>query len=460
MENARLAQTPTKEPAPQPQASQQEAEAEETSSMPPVDAKEHLAAIGDGAEPPRKGDGDANGAEEDEEVVVTLADVLHEDAMLTEAADAVLGNSSTTDCSYAMGYMRQALYACLTCTPESEDESKRAGVCLACTYNCHEGHILIELYTKRNFRCDCGNDKFPKEHPCKLLSGKAPQNERNVYSQNFTGKYCSCHRPYPDPEATAPEVMVQCVVCEDWLHDVHIFSDGDVSQIPDDFDDFICVACMAKHPFLLAYDMDDEEEDKVTEQAQEDSTSADQQTEGSDAVATADQQVENGDAATATTGQQKEETQKLLSVPDCILEKKLQALENREDAAELKKVRPTFWAREWREALCKCSKCVAQFEKEHIAFLLDPEDSLQAYEESARARQQTEGSAEDMAQKAFSSKLSHQQQVEMAIGYNHMKNSLQEYLATFAAGGKTVRAEDIQSFFEDLRQKKRQKTEP
>ncbi|KAF1318532.1 E3 ubiquitin-protein ligase ubr7-like, partial [Globisporangium splendens] len=457
MENERPAQTqaPAEEPAPQPQAPPQGAEG--TSGMPPVNAKEHLAAIGDGAEPQRMDDGEASGAEEDEEVVVTLADVLHEDAMLTEAADAVLGNSSTTDCSYAMGYMRQALYACLTCTPESEDESKRAGVCLACTYNCHEGHVLVELYTKRNFRCDCGNDKFPKENPCKLLSDKAPQNERNVYSQNFTGKYCSCHRPYPDPEATTPEVMVQCVVCEDWLHDEHIFSDGDVSQIPDDFDDFICIACMEKHQFLLAYDVDDEEEDEVTEQAKEKSAVANQEAQGAETSAATEQQAENGDA---TTGQQKEEKAELPSVPDCILEKKLQALENREDAAELKKVRPTFWAREWREALCKCSKCVARFEKEHIAFLLDPEDSLQAYEESARARQQTEGSAEDMAQKAFSSKLSHQQQVEMAIGYNHMKNSLQEYLATFAAGGKTVRAEDIQSFFEDLRQKKRQKTEP
>lgn len=32
----------------------------------------------------------------------------------------------------------------------------------ACSYSCHENHELIELYTKRDFRCDCGNDKFPK----------------------------------------------------------------------------------------------------------------------------------------------------------------------------------------------------------------------------------------------------------------------------------------------------------
>lgn len=226
--------------------------------------------------------------------------------------------------------------------------------------------------------------------------------------------------------------MVQCVVCEDWLHDEHIFGAGDASQVPDDFDDFICIACMEKHQFLLAYDLDDDEEEQVEQ--------------------------ESGVAA-AVDGEDETNEAKASAPAQCLLERKLEALETREDSAELKKVRPTFWAREWRDALCKCSKCVARFEKEKIAFLLDPEDSLQAYEESARARQQTEGSAEDMAQKAFSSKLSHQQQVEMAIGYSHMKNSLQEYLATFAAGGKTVRAEDIQSFFEALRQKKRQKTD-
>lgn len=250
------------------------------------------------------------------------------------------------------------------------------------------------------------------------MDDKAPTNERNVYSQNFTGKYCSCHRPYPDPERTTEEVMLQCVVCEDWLHIEHVFpaeEGASQQQVPDDFDDFICVACMAKHQFLLAYDMDDDEEEAAADEEDKDA---------------------------------------------CILDKKLQTMDVREDAEELKKVRPTFWAREWRDALCKCAKCVARFEKEKIAFLLDPEDSLQAYEEAARERQAAEGnSTEERARQAFSSKLSHQQQVEMAIGYSHMKNSLQQYLSTFAAGGKTVRAEDIQSFFEDLRQKKRQKTE-
>ena len=100
--------------------------------------------------------------EEEEEEIVTLSDVLKHNEHMTETADAVLGDASDTNCSYPMGYIRQAVYACMTCTPEAlEKPETRAGVCLACTYNCHHDHELVELYTKRMFRCDCGNDKFP-----------------------------------------------------------------------------------------------------------------------------------------------------------------------------------------------------------------------------------------------------------------------------------------------------------
>lgn len=64
------------------------------------------------------------------------------------------------------GYVdRQALYACATCAPHPA----AAGVCLACSYACHDGHELYELYTKRDFRCDCGNSKFPNM-TCSLYS--------------------------------------------------------------------------------------------------------------------------------------------------------------------------------------------------------------------------------------------------------------------------------------------------
>ncbi|KAL4087668.1 hypothetical protein PRIC1_013556 [Phytophthora ramorum] len=374
----------------------------------------------------------------EEEEVVTLSEVLKHNEQMTETADAVLGDASDTHCSYPMGSLRQAVYACITCTPDAlEKPEARAGVCLACTYNCHQDHELMELYTKRGFRCDCGNAKFPTTNPCKLEADKAPTNPRNTYSQNYGGLYCNCHRPYPDPERTTSEVMVQCVICEDWLHEEHISSgveekcasseaagEGPVETeqsaeddlgntvSPESFDELICLECMNKHPFLLAYTVESPD-------------------------------AEEGDAS------EKEQTDTV----ECVLKAKQKQLETDGTTA----LRPTFWSSEWRNELCQCSSCVALFEKHGIAFLLDPEDSLHVYEASAREKKTA--SDEEVAQRAFANKLTHEQQVEVAMGYSLMKNNLQQYLAGFAAAGKTVRKEDIQHFFDELSQAKRQKTE-
>jgi E3 ubiquitin-protein ligase UBR7 len=123
------------------------------------------------------------------------------------------------DSDFVQGYVkRQALYACLTCTG---GDRARAGVCLACTYACHSDHDLVELYTKRNFRCDCGNSLFDdadgKRRPCTLTPDKDPVNDKNQYNQNFDGVYCVCSKPYPCDEYQDVE-MVQCCLCEDWYH--------------------------------------------------------------------------------------------------------------------------------------------------------------------------------------------------------------------------------------------------
>jgi E3 ubiquitin-protein ligase UBR7 len=417
-------------------------------------ASNAVAAASAGGVEAAQGEGQAEDEEEDGEEVVTLHEVLREQSELNDAAEAVLGDASDEHCSYELGYLRQALYACLTCTPGPLESGNVAGVCLACSYHCHGDHELVELYTKREFRCDCGNARFPDTaRPCALLSDKHELNDRNVYSHNFVGTYCSCARPYPDPERTAPEVMVQCIVCEDWLHEEHIYGAETQRALPDAFDELICQACMTKHPYLAAYQL-------LEHQDYEDQA--------------VDEAAENGAASTASPS----------SV--CVLEKLQQRLAQKADNAVIE---PTFWSREWRTRLCHCAKCVARMEKQKIAFLMDSEDTLQAYEERAKQQQQqingtsqstgaaatppttttTQGddpivsssvetamsTMEEAAQRAFQSKLSHEQQVEMAVGYNHMKEKLQSYLATFAASGKTVRAQDIQEFFTELRESKR-----
>ncbi|XP_045768941.1 putative E3 ubiquitin-protein ligase UBR7 [Maniola jurtina] len=194
---------------------------------------------------------DTEMAECDDEKVVTMMDVLQEQEDFEEDVNAVLGASDEKDCTYSKGYIkRQALYACMTCCADAKnDPTKRAGVCLACSLTCHENHDLIELYTKRNFKCDCGNPKF-NSNPCQFTPDKTDLNEENNYNQNFSGLYCVCHRPYPDPESPTEVEMIQCIICEDWLHASHL-----EATVPDNdqYSEMICKGCMEKNEFLHDY---------------------------------------------------------------------------------------------------------------------------------------------------------------------------------------------------------------
>lgn len=183
---------------------------------------------------------------------VTMEDILKEQEELEETSQAVLGGSDEKNCTYSKGYVdRQALYACLTCVPEARsDESKRSGVCLACSLQCHDNHELLELYTKRNFRCDCGGKRMP-EVKCKLEPKKEEENSLNRYNQNFSGLYCSCHRPYPDPEDDVADEMIQCIMCEDWYHMRHL--DVDEPRNEKTYAEMVCGKCMEVNPFLKNY---------------------------------------------------------------------------------------------------------------------------------------------------------------------------------------------------------------
>ncbi|XP_026382684.1 putative E3 ubiquitin-protein ligase UBR7 isoform X1 [Papaver somniferum] len=111
---------------------------------------------------------------------------------------------------------RQAIFSCRTCTPDGN-----AGVCTGYSLSCHDRHEIVELWTKRNFRCDCGNSKFG-EFYCKLMADREPVNSENSYNQNYKGAYCTCHRPYPDPDVEEQVEMIQCCIREDWFHENHL----------------------------------------------------------------------------------------------------------------------------------------------------------------------------------------------------------------------------------------------
>lgn len=147
-------------------------------------------------------------------------------------------SQSIENCTKPLGPLRQAVFACLTCKPppaNANDPYEAAGVCYACSVQCHGEHTLVEIFNKRNFTCDCGTKRFPETSPCNLrinaetnVKGGVHSEEpasSNSYNQNFRNRFCGCECDY-DP-FQQKGTMFQCLGLgtnaeggcgEDWWH--------------------------------------------------------------------------------------------------------------------------------------------------------------------------------------------------------------------------------------------------
>ncbi|KAK1067039.1 hypothetical protein LTR12_010690 [Friedmanniomyces endolithicus] len=142
-------------------------------------------------------------------------------------------------CTKPLGPLRQSVFACLTCTPPPASPYQQftpAGVCYSCSISCHGEHTLVELFTKRDFECDCGTTRLEVSGtPCALRHNAATgrkggvvgelARDGNKYNHNYEGKFCGCGEEY-DPEKEKG-TMFQCLGLgtvadggcgEDWWH--------------------------------------------------------------------------------------------------------------------------------------------------------------------------------------------------------------------------------------------------
>ncbi|XP_046545115.1 putative E3 ubiquitin-protein ligase UBR7 [Haliotis rubra] len=418
---------------------------------------------------------ESSGKADAEDTGVSMVDILEEEERLEADANAVLGDSDDKNCTYPTGYVkRQALYSCSTCKAAGAEPS---GVCLACSYECHEGHDLIELYTKRFFRCDCGNSRFPNQK-CKLYPDKKSVNPSNKYNHNFSGLYCICSRPYPDPDDEVDDEMIQCVICEDWYHGRHLGT-----TVPDnqDYGEVVCTDCMKRHDFLWAYTLTSQatmmkKEESNTEVDVLASDSSDQasysMSAGTSSLEASASNVSLGNLSgnsddpdwssndprfaaitkkyparsEGASGSERSQP----SVDTCLLKDlKSRKYDVREHAI--------FLPGGWRQKLCQCVECMTMYKDKEILFLTDDHDTVQSYEERGR-QNHVLVSQHDKEVNALS-QMNRIQQVELLQGFNDMKSQLSDYLKKFAENGKVVREEDIKEFFSNMQARKRQKTE-
>ncbi|ORX67591.1 hypothetical protein DL89DRAFT_269381 [Linderina pennispora] len=339
-----------------------------------------------------------DGQAADEAIVTAHSFLVHQADLEREAAEVLPGKFD--ECTYDKGYIRQPLFACLTCThpPSKYQRSKAdtgpetapAGMCYSCSIECHTGHEVIELFAKRSFQCDCGTARLlpaGKGSCCELKSTRTMlaefTNTKNAYNHNFWGFYCRCDKFYDPDDST---VMIQCYICNDWYHDRCIGKMPD----EDDYEDYICReridttlvfrGAIAWLPYTSA------EEQKV------------------DVVSTEDKAQENAD----------ERPRKRTKTSACRL------LPDNND-------------------ICTCVVCIKKIEMQNLEFLLDSDEIV-------------EPEVDDSRGESLIRRMDHTRAVDAASAYHAMSTKLKEYLRPFASTGKVVTQQDIAKFFEQQKQ--------
>lgn len=77
---------------------------------------------------------------------------------------------------------------------------------------------LVELFSRRDFVCDCGTSRLGPEASC-TLSGRTPATSKphadNKYDHTFVGEFCICEKGKTYDPATEEDEMFQCLVCEE-----------------------------------------------------------------------------------------------------------------------------------------------------------------------------------------------------------------------------------------------------
>lgn len=331
--------------------------------------------------------------------------------------------------------------------------------------------------------------------------------DKNAYNQNFSGIYCTCHRPYPDPDDSIEDEMIQCIMCEDWYHGRHLNN----GKIPDSngFDEMICDVCTTKNEFLNCYSgycitPKGDANDTVNDISVCDSSANISMNES----AAADISVTDANAANTSTGNEPDvnpETEKPDEMLSAELKKCIQDIidinksnittetectgkrSHDTESTSIDAVPPnkkfkvditapsssnsvcckptnssktftgaSFWPIEWRSKLCKCIKCLEMYQQNGVEYLIDEDDTVHAYQEKGKAKvaNQATISEHDQTMSALSG-MDRVAQIEAIMAYNKLKQELTEFLTSFVQDKRVITTKDVDTFFQSMTNKKK-----
>ncbi|VDP69296.1 unnamed protein product [Schistosoma mattheei] len=379
---------------------------------------------------------------EEEDTVVKIGNVLQE---IDEENWITMGGvDDRSACTFTRGYVkRQALYTCHTCL---NVDKVKAAICFPCAIECHSDHDIVELYTKRYFRCDCGNSKFAGVCNCLLWEEKDDENDLNRYDDNFSNRYCTCQRPYPDPDYDGVEEMIQCGICENWFHLEHLNMDKEFEP-PEDYNEMTCFMCIKKYAFLFMYAYNTEETFRKS------FTKSNSLTEF---IYTPDSKRLRKTVIEGTTHPEDNSYCRLSmwasKMKQHVPEFCCSSLDNL-DNLDPNLVPSVFWISDWRSFLCRCENCKEMYKHLNVEFLLDPEDSVSHYMQLGKQRTKSINEEEKRTLNEALAELPHPAAVNFATGFVRLKEALEEFFTKKRDKNHIVTESEVKAFFEDFRKR-------
>lgn len=415
--------------------------------------------------------------------------VASQDELLREAALTLPHEFSR--CTYSLGPIRQAVYLCLTC-------KLPRGLCSSCSIACHTDHEQIELFPKRNFRCDCPTTAIP--HGCTLHRSLEEENRENSYDQNFRSIFCRCGRPY-DPKCER-ETMIQCLACEDWFHEscLHLRtrpSSRESSPIPEnevsdnnndtednqseasssglpmplisaeDYDAFVCSSCVRSIDTLRRYagtqgvimvvrDSEDSPWRKLGGNSlcvDAPTTMEDDLLDIDDSLAGPGQKRSRSHSFHSEAPERKKQhvlpessSPCLAPAPNLIAQAIFQGSQQPSDTKVALGEGDVFLTDGWRGRWCRCSRCFPSL-SDH-PYLLEEEETYEPPEDPDSAL-----SLEELGMRALE-RLPRDRAIDGIRAFNDMRDDLLAYLRPFAQEGRIVGEADVRQFFETLQESK------
>ncbi|CAG8580937.1 7315_t:CDS:10 [Paraglomus occultum] len=370
-------------------------------------------------------------ASKDAKDTITAEEFLEQQRKLEkEAAEVLPWNFD--HCTYSRGYLRQPVYACKTCKPKP---------------GYGPDHVLVELFNKRSFRCDCGTARLG-EKPCELEPKERDVvNTLNQYNHNYEGRFCWCDVEY-DPEKEESNMY------QDWYHEncMNGGKQGDQEfTLPECelFEEYVCRSCTERYPFLKLYCDSHLCFARMSKKVSLKSTLGDRSIDSkADSILSDESRIrtdsDNNRSQSAESSKRKVvddqkftplKKTKSLSGPACRLEK-FASINVDENYFDL------FCVSGWRDDLCRCAKCKELYKRHKLEFLLEEEETYEPPKDEDKDSSLFENGVKLLTQ------MDRVTAIEGLIAYNKMRDEIREFLKTFADSGRTVTEHDIRAFFE------------